>query len=237
MFSFCKQKKGIFEVFAGMTDCHSHILPGVDDGVKTEEDAFEILEYLEKAGVKRVTFTPHIMQDYPNRADALRDKFRTFKNSYTGSIELSLGGEYMLDEAFEELLDTQELLTISDNYLLVETSYMYCPLNFDELLEKVRSKGYYVVLAHPERYVYMDADYYKRLKARKIRFQLNLLSLTGVYGERVRVKAEELLMQGAYDCVGSDIHNLKAFRKYIEQTKLSKRIIDRVSALKGGIEE
>ena len=86
--------KGILQ---GMTDCHSHLLPGVDDGVRTAEESLRILEEMERQGIRKLWLTPHIMEDIPNTTDALKTRFRTLCESYRGNIRLELAAEYMLD--------------------------------------------------------------------------------------------------------------------------------------------
>lgn len=230
---FCKKGFIDSKLMFGLIDCHSHILPGVDDGAKTQNEACDILSYFESLGVKRVILTPHIMEDYPlNNVIHLQEKFALLCRAYSGNIELSLGAEYMLDNQFDGLLDSNELITIFDNHLLVETPYISAPLNFIDTLKQIRSKGYQVILAHPERYMYMDDSYYDQLKEIDVRFQLNLLSLTGVYGAQADEKSKRLLKRDYYDFIGSDIHNLRRFQKEIERTKLSKVIIKKIDALK-----
>lgn len=219
---------------AGLCDLHSHILPGVDDGVKSENEALEALSYLESLGIQKVILTPHIMCDYPlNQLDFLKEKFRLLNELYKGSIELSLGAEYMLDNQFEGLLETNELITIFDNYLLVETSYLSAPVNFNDLLSKIHSNGYHIILAHPERYHYMNDSDYDYLKKCGVRFQLNILSVVGAYGRQVQTVAKRILLKGYYDFIGSDLHNLKSFKKEIQHSKLSSMVICKIKSLKG----
>lgn len=82
-------------ILKGMTDCHSHLLPGVDDGVETLDESLEILAEMEKLGVKKVWLTPHVMEDIPNKTVALQQKFRELKQSYNGTMELNLAAEYV----------------------------------------------------------------------------------------------------------------------------------------------
>ena len=114
--------KGILQ---GMTDCHSHLLPGVDDGVRTAEESFRILEEMERHGIRKLWLTPHIMEDIPNTTDALKTRFRTLCESYRGNIRLELAAEYMLDNLFVRRLEADDILPLHEEkrYLLVETSY------------------------------------------------------------------------------------------------------------------
>ena len=79
--------------FEGTTDWHCHILPGVDDGVRTTEYALEVLSYYEQTGIREVWLTPHIMEDVPNETGQLRARFAEFKTAYTGPIRLHLAAE------------------------------------------------------------------------------------------------------------------------------------------------
>ena len=73
-------------LFRGYTDWHSHLLPGVDDGIKTFDDALHILRRYEELGVSHVWLTPHVMEDYPNRPADLRDRFAELIGKYSGNI-------------------------------------------------------------------------------------------------------------------------------------------------------
>lgn len=196
-------------ILHGMTDWHSHILPGVDDGVQTKDEALSILELYESLGIHEVWLTPHIMEEIPNETSILRTRFTELLSSYTGNIVLHLASENMLDCLFMERLSVNDLLPLGCNgdHLLVETSYYSPPSNLWKLMEDILSSGYCPVLAHPERYAYMNDEDYKRLKDMGILFQLNFVSLTGLYGSSVRKRAERLLKISCYDVMGSDIHS------------------------------
>lgn len=220
MFDIFSRKRSLLTsgLLDNFTDFHSHILPSVDDGVRGETEALDLLGEYERLGIRRIVFTPHIMESFPeNCAEFLSCEFTKFKSIYIGDIEISLAAEYMLDSLFDEHLEKNDMLTLWDNYLLVETSYISPPMNFQSTINKIKSKGYYIVLAHPERYGYMDEKDLKRLKDDGVLFQLNLLSLSGYYGESVRKRAMYLLENRMYNILGSDIHNLASFQKWIEK--------------------
>lgn len=196
--------------FRGATDWHSHILPGVDDGISELGDSLKILERYEELGFRRVWLTPHIMEDMPNTPAALKERYRMLMDAYDGSIEIRLAAENMMDQLFVERLGEGEVLPIGDegNSLLVETSYFTPPMHLDSIIESVFSAGYFPVLAHPERYVYMEMSDYNQLHERGVRMQFNIMSLSGNYGKTVCAKARRLLEKGYYDRVGSDIHRV-----------------------------
>ncbi len=220
------------DIFKDMLDAHSHILPGVDDGVRTSEESFAILDYYEQLGMKRVIFTPHIMEDVPQDIDDLKQRFESLKSDYSGGLELSLAAEYMLDYAFFALLEREDMLPLCDNYLLVEMSYAQPVVNIFECVDRIMAKGYFVVLAHPERYLYMSREEYAQLKDLGVKFQLNLTSLLGAYGTSVNKRAKWLLESSYYDLIGSDIHSLRHSSKVLNDGKLSSKHIKLIEAIK-----
>lgn len=201
-------------ILRGMTDYHSHLLPGVDDGVQTADESLEILRLYEQLGIREVWFTPHIMEDIPNTTAGLRNRFEQFKKCYTGNIRLHLAAEYMLDNLFKERLAHRDLLPLGEegNHLLVETSYFNPPMDLYGMIEKIKSAGFIPVLAHPERYTYMGEKEYRRLKGTEVVFQSNLPSLVGVYGSLVQTKIKWLQMQNMINFYGTDIHTFRSFQ-------------------------
>lgn len=235
MFDWLRQKQTPAQsgILAGLTDIHTHILPGVDDGIASEAEALKALEAYEAFGIGKVVLTPHIMEDYPqNTSASLRQRFERFKAMYKGSVELSLGAEYMLDNNFGRLLDSGDVMPVAGRYLLVETAFMSPPLNLAERLDEIRAKGYFVVLAHPERYAYMRQEEYRKLKEMGVLFQLNLLSIVGGYGKSIEEKAKRLLRAGHYNFIGTDIHNLGHHCHLLTNSKLGRREIKLLMELK-----
>lgn len=201
----------ISSLLTGFTDHHSHILPGVDDGVKKMEVSLKVLERYEQLGIAEVWCTPHIMEDIPNTTEKLQVRFAELCEAYQGPIKLHLAAEYMMDALFEERLEQGDLLKLGDegNQLLVETSYFTPPMDMDKILLRIKQRGLYPVLAHPERYVYMNKERYTELKDNGIRFQLNLSSLAGAYGSEAKDKALWILKKDYYNLAGSDLHSLR----------------------------
>lgn len=199
-------------LLANGTDHHSHILPGVDDGIATMEEALQALQALAATGIKELWLTPHIMEDYPNTSAALQARFATLQSSYSGPITLHLAAEYMIDNQFHELLESGDLLPIGNtgNHLLVETSYFTPPMQLNATLQRIKSKGYHPLLAHPERYIYMEEKQYSELRENGVKFQLNIISLSGGYGRAVEKKAKWLLKNNMYTVAGSDLHSSDA---------------------------
>lgn len=205
--------------FRGFVDWHCHILPGVDDGVQTMDEALHILAAYERLGIREVWLTPHIMEDIPNPTARLRERFAELLAAYKGNVVLNLAAENMLDKLFEERLEQGDLLPLGKDgrHLLVETSYFNPPMGLDDILRRIQAKGYYPLLAHPERYIYMEENDYARLKSMHIKFQLNLFSLMDLYGKEVRKRAKELLNKGMYDYIGTDLHRIAVLNNLLEK--------------------
>lgn len=192
----------------GFVDWHCHILPGVDDGLPTMDESLQVLAEYERLGIAQVWLTPHIMEDIPNTTAGLRARFAELTEAYKGGVQLHLAAENMLDRLFAERLAARDLLPIGPggDRLLVETSYFNPPMDLHGMLERIMSAGYRPILAHPERYAYMGERDYKDLAARGVKFQLNLPSLTGMYGREAQKKAQWLLRHSLYAVAGTDLH-------------------------------
>lgn len=218
-------------ILSGSVDRHSHILHGVDDGIKQIEDSLEVLRFEESMGVKEVWCTPHVMEDVPNTTESLKARFDELCAAYAGPVKLHLAAEYMLDTLLESRLETDDLLTMEDDLLLVETSIVAAPYGMKSILGDILSKGYRPLLAHPERYRYLDPKDYETIFSMGVRFQLNIGSLTGYYGSSAKSRAEWLLSNDMYSVYGSDCHRLKAICNQYRTKILTKDIITRLTKL------
>mgnify|MGYP002853174305 CR=1 FL=1 len=224
-------------------DYHCHLLPDVDDGVKKIEHTLEILDLWDEAGVKEVWLTPHIMEDMPNQPQRLEEQFERLYKTYSGNIVLNLAAENMLDSLFNKRLRQNDLLTITPsmamieaNYgdnplLLVETSYYNAPMDMEQLIFQIKSNGMTPILAHPERYQYMDMDDYMKWKRQGVLLQVNLPSLVGAYGNDVKKKAMTLLKKGMYNLIGTDTHSLKG-AQFLLESKISNKCVKMLRDIK-----
>ena len=223
------KESGLLE---GFCDCHCHLVPGVDDGVQELDETMQILEAWESLGVKEVWLTPHIMEDIPNEPAMLRDKFEGVTAFYTGDVKLHLAAEHMMDGLFLKRLEKNNVMPIGKDRskLLVETSYYTPPMNMTDIIERIKARGYEPILAHPERYQYMDRQDYKRWKDRGVLLQLNVPSLVGAYGPEVQWKAEWLLKENLYDYCGTDTHSTGQMELFLN-SMISKKAVKRVKQL------
>ncbi len=214
MFSFFKQKPKLKDIIPrNYIDIHSHILPGIDDGSKNLEDTLFLTNAMKKLGFEKCITTPHIIQGVWNNTHEIIQTLEQktiidFKNN-NHHFTVKAAAEYLMDLEFLKLFQKERLLTIKDDYVLVEMSYINAPMQLYEILFELQIAGYKPILAHPERYLFYFSNFenYTKLKNAGCLFQLNLLSSVGYYGEGVLKLAIKLLENGMIDFVGSDIHH------------------------------
>lgn len=198
------------------TDMHSHLVPGIDDGSPDITTSLQLIKGLTELGIKKIITTPHILWEiYPNTPEKITNGLQEVQQAAPSQgieAHLHAAAEYFIDEHFQSLLQSKkQLLTISDNMVLVEMSMMSAPLDLMEILFEMQMQNYQPVIAHPERYVYLsrNKEFFDHLKDAGYLFQLNLLSLTGYYGTAVKELAEYLIKQKYYNLVGTDLHHAK----------------------------
>ena len=210
-------------LLTGMTDVHAHLLPGVDDGIRTFGEAEEAVRFLERLGVRRMVLTPHVMEDYAsNTAATLTEQFTDFCRRMPSSIRFTLAAEYMLDAAFQQRR-SEPLLLLGKQRILVETSYMAGPPDLLSILYDLSVSGLIPVIAHPERYLYLSDKEIEALKTQGYELQMNLMSLAGIYGNGIRRRAELFLEKGWYTYVGSDLHRLSVYQHALQKIELSRK--------------
>ena len=196
------------------TDMHSHLLPGIDDGSPDLETSLHLIRGMNALGYTKLITTPHIMWDmYQNTRDGILQKLDVVRAAVEKEklgVEIHAAAEYFMDDHFTGLMKADEpLLTIGGNMVLVEFSLAHRPMSLKDILFDMQLKGYQPVIAHPERYVYLEnaKDFYDDLRDIGCLFQLNLLSLSGYYGRSAADLANYLIKKGYYDLAGTDLHN------------------------------
>jgi tyrosine-protein phosphatase YwqE len=207
-------------------DIHSHLLPGIDDGAKTFEDSLRLIQALNSFGISQFITTPHIIQHvWDNTHEQILNKknetaLELEKHHFTAPLRTA--AEYLMDDAFVQRFKSEKLLTLKDNYVLVEMSYINAPMQLYSILFDLQVAGYIPILAHPERYLFYHSNFdnYLKLKKAGCLFQLNLLSVVGYYGGAIAKIAEQLLQKGMYTYVGTDVHHNKHINAFNEKVKL-----------------
>jgi tyrosine-protein phosphatase YwqE len=226
--NFTKKQNLPLEYFY-TTDLHSHLIPDIDDGVKTLEESINIIKNLKELGYKKLITTPHIMSHkFPNTKDIIMSGLEKVKEELEKQnidIIIEAAAEYYYDEYFIESVRKKDLLTFGDNHILFELSYTANPFGLEQVVFELLNQGYKPILAHPERYTYYShsLEKYNNLKDLGLLFQINLNSLDKFYGKNPKVAAEYLVENGLVDFIGSDIHSMRYFdslKKCVEIGKL-----------------
>lgn len=226
MFFFTKKSSPLRDLITeNYIDIHSHLLFGIDDGAKNSNETLLLTKSLIEFGVTEFITTPHtIPHIWDNKRETILSKHETTLSILRENnidTPFRVASEYLMDDTFVKQFQSEKLLTLKDNYVLVEMSYINAPIQLYDILFDLQIAGYRPVLAHPERYTFYHGNYgeYQKLKKAGCLFQLNLLSLVGYYGEGVFQIAKRLLTDGMIDYVGSDVHHnnhIKAFNNKIK---------------------
>jgi len=210
------------------TDIHSHLIPGIDDGVKTLDESIEIINSLQEIGYKKLITTPHIMSHrFPNTKETILNGLEKVQEKIIKrniDIKIEAAAEYYYDEHFFNEIKNKNLLTFGDNYVLFEFSYTTKPFGLEQIVYELLDAGYKPILAHPERYTYFSTNIekYNDLKDMGLYFQINLNSLNKFYGKKPQKAAEYLVDNRLVDFVGSDIHSRRYFDSLEKFVKTSK---------------
>lgn len=215
MFNIFKHKKQNTQLFYA-TDVHCHILPGVDHGSQSVEQSLEMLRAEREMGITRVVLTSHVTAEtFENTPDTLRPAFELLKQAVADTedlchMQLFLSAEYRMDEFWDKQYAMGNQIAMPGNYILMENSFHQELLGLDNLLFDLRVRGYKPILAHPERYAYyaVRKQRMEQLHGMGIKFQVNLLSLAGYFGQHCRETALWLVKNGMVDMLGSDMHGL-----------------------------
>ncbi len=195
----------------GLIDTHSHILPGVDDGPESLDDAIRMVQMAKADGISSIVLTPHIMEDlYPNNTKVIREAFDLLKDVVEG-VSLYMGAEIRINRDTLEKVINGDYPTINGTgYLLIEfPTYSLPPL--ESLLEMIGQfllRGFRPVVAHPERNVILveNQEIMKRLLQYGVYFQITTTGITRT-SKHLRKRLLRLIEEGYIHLVGSDSHD------------------------------
>jgi tyrosine-protein phosphatase YwqE len=209
MFWISKKIVSFSEVWKdGFVDLHNHLLPGIDDGSETIDQTLSMILGMQELGITEAIATPHTYPGmWPNTKTSITEAYEMVPSTFITDYS----SEYLADSSLLDLMNNNELLPMHNNHLLIEFSMMSAPFSgIMDVLYSLKLKGYRLILAHPERYLYWDnnLEMFEKLKSFELEFQLNAMSLIGFYGDRCKKIAEHLLTENHFDYLGTDFHNL-----------------------------
>ena len=199
-----------------MTDMHSHILFGIDDGSSNLEESIELLKGLASIGFDNVILTPHYIQgtEYACTNEEKKKRFNTLVNEVKKQgidIKLYLGNEIFVNDHIGDCIKKGEAFTLNDTkYLLFELPRHNQILNLIDMVYEMKYEGYIPILAHPERYTAFQANHHlvDVLKEEGLLFQANYASITGYYGKESKKLLKYMLKNKCIDYLGTDIHHI-----------------------------
>lgn len=210
-----------------MIDIHAHILPGIDDGAADIQDALEMAEIAAESGISAIVATPHC--NIPGRYDNYyNDHYKeVFDRTYRAikrekiPVKLYPGMEVFATEDLLTYLKKGKIITLAESrYLLLEFAFQEDPLWADEILEKLQEMGMKPVIAHAERYEFVQDHlqivYQWRKKGYVI--QVNKGSFPGRFGRRAQETVYQLLNHNLVSVVASDAHSAQYRTPYLLET-------------------
>lgn len=201
-----------------MLDFHNHLMPGVDDGASDIDESRVGLEMFRSQGVTEIITTPHIRGSLTERPRHLAEflsilddawhSLKTVAAAEFPDLRLERGVEIMLDVPRPDLSDPR-LRLAGTKYALVEFPYMSIPPHSTQAIREIVQSGWVPVVAHPERYSNMPANYdlVEDWRDAGARIQVNAGSILSYYGANARKIAWQLLAVGSADYLSSDYHS------------------------------
>lgn len=225
-----------------MIDLHSHILPGLDDGVDSLEEARELARLVAAEGVEAIAATPHVRNDFPTTVEQMERGVAELREDFAAAgIELDVlhGGEIALERLDELTREELERFTLAQTgrYLLLETPYVGSPLALAPAVASLRSSELVPVIAHPER----NADVQRRPELLESFVDLGALvqitaaSLDGRFGRPSRRAAKALMKLRLAHLIASDAHGpelreagLTAAVEAVGDASLAEYLVDEV---------
>jgi protein-tyrosine phosphatase len=211
-----------------MIDVHSHILQEIDDGCASIDRSIVLIKDELLNGVDKIFLTPHYNNGKEfNTIDKISEKYQKLLEKLKEeniNVSLYLGQEYFVDDDFYKLLKEGNLVTLNKTkYVLVEFPY------FDETdildhIYKIISFGYIPIIAHIERYAYLDWNLLIELKMAGALMQVNASCIIGEYGRKMKKLALSAIKDGLVNFIASDIHDSR--RNYMRKAydKVAKKL-------------
>lgn len=211
-----------------MIDFHTHILPNVDDGSNCISETIALLKEAKRAGFETVILTPHYIESYyetnVNERIKLISSIKEILNENKIDIKLILGNEIYITDNINELIKAKKACTINNTrYVLFELPFNTNPINLYELIYDILQNGYIPILAHPERYEFVQQNprIINDLLEKGVLMQENYGSFVGQYGEKAQIIIKKLLKNNMIHFLGTDVH-----RKNIIYNKIPKILFD-----------
>ena len=221
-----------------MIDLHCHVLPEIDDGATSKQMSVEMCKMAAQSEVTDIIATPHMRDLYAKQEfhDKVKVRLRYLNEKMQSEnipLRIHKGAEVYASKDILYSPDLTDLTLAGSKYLLVEVSFTDSDFDYvKEVITVIQSQSLVPVIAHPERYDFIQRDYsnINRLADCGALFQCNIGSLTGELGKREKKLSREMINKGAVSFLASDAHRVK-FRNtnlnaMIEQIKNDSKKLD-----------
>ena len=217
-----------------MIDLHCHILPGVDDGPKNLNESLEMVRIFIKAGYRQVVATPHQVPgtSWMPSIEDIRNKLVDLNRAIKAEgleFDVLPGMEIAFDPLIPDLLAKGQLLTLDEtSYVLIETPFQQLPLGWEQVVFEILSKGYFILMAHPERCGQLAArpQMVNGLIESGVHLQVNWDSFLGYHGRTALHMAHRLAESGYIHCLATDSHNPQ--ERHAAHVKLAATKIEKI---------
>lgn len=221
-----------------MIDIHTHIIPNIDDGSRSVEETFKLINEAEEAGFTDIILTPHYITNYYETPGAevkfWTESLQKIVDEKNLGVKLHSGMEIYISEELSELVKNGTVITLANSkYILIELPMNTTMKNVDEILFIMRNMGYNVIIAHPERYkcIQENIEYAIQLVEEGCMLQSNYGSIVDIYGKEAKKTLKKLLKMNLVFFLGTDTHKegtiyqimpqiIKKLRKVISEEKL-----------------
>lgn len=226
-----------------MIDLHAHICYGIDDGARNIEESKKLLRIMAQNGFTHIFLTPHYIENSQFICDnnikrKIFHQLERYVKEEGLNVKLYLGNEVYLTDNCVELIKNDKISTLNNSkYVLMELPMLEKNPNTRSILHNIIVNGYIPIIAHPERYEYLDKDFlfFKDLASIGVLFQGNYLSLFGKYGKRAKKNLKKMLILDMIDFLGTDIHHeeklygdkvFKAIKKCVRSEEKVKDLLE-----------
>ncbi len=207
-----------------MVDMHSHILPGIDDGSRDSEETYKMLIEAYDAGFTKVISTSHYYLGYYEENEKTRkthiDSINKKLEEINYNLQVCVGSEIFITNDIVNLLKEHKASSINETkYVLFETAFGLEPQNLKDVIYSLMSNNYIPIIAHPERYSYVQKNPNMLLELIDlgVLFQSNFGSIIGQYGKEAKKTVKLLLKNNFIHFLGTDAHRKNTIYTAIPQ--------------------
>lgn len=216
-----------------MVDIHAHVIPAVDDGSSSVDETFNMIKEAKQAGFTDIILTSHFLLNHyetkPGELEFWKKRLQDVLDIQEISVNLHSGMEIYISNQMEELIENKRLLTLANSrYMLIELPMGTTVKYLDHVIYTLESLGIIPIIAHPERYKYVQdsPEIVQEYKDKGALLQCNYASILGIYGNTAKKTVKKLLKGNYVDFLGSDCHKQKQIYTVVpEAVKKIKKVI------------